>query len=79
MNWFLEQAKKLLSLASCPDECSIHEQDTEETIVEEMPDLAKIRVPELRSLAAERGVGDGRYRGLRKAELIELITQSYQK
>ena len=83
MNWLTEQAKRLYSWAICSDECGIHEQDTEETdppVVEDLcpPDeeLAKMRMPELRDLAASRDLGDGRYKGVNRANLTELIKQS---
>ena len=41
--------------------------------------LAEMRMPELRGLAASRDLGDGRYKGVNRANLTELIKQSYQK
>jgi len=84
MNWLIKEIKKFLGLASDVDELSIHEQDTEETAAatpaEPCPSdekLAKMRMPELRGLAASRDLGDGRYKGLDRAQLTKLIKQSY--
>ena len=84
MNWLIQQLKTLLGLAPSVIDCNIHEQDTEETVPEPAKEpcpaddeLAKMRMPELRELAASRNLGDGRYKGVDRAELTELIKQSY--
>ena len=86
MNWLIGQAKRLYSWATCSGDSNIHEQDTEETepaVVEDPcpsdEKLAEMRMPELRGLAASRDLGDGRYKGVNRANLTELIKQSYQK
>ena len=84
MSWLLDKIKSLFDAASCETDCGIHEQDTEETTPEPAADscpsdeeLAEMRMPELRGLAASRDLGDGRYKGVNRANLTELIKQSY--
>ena len=78
MSWLLDRIKSLFDAACGETDCSIHDQDTEETTPNPASDscppdeeLAGMRMPELRNLAASRDLGDGRYKGVNRANLTE--------
>jgi hypothetical protein len=85
MNWLIEQWKKILSLASCSDDCGIHKQDAEEPTQEPAPkkydglsdqQLKEMRMPELRELAASMNI-PGPHKGMNRRTLTKLIKESY--
>jgi len=84
MSWLLDKIKSIFHAASCGTGCSVHEQDTEESepnrVSEPCPtdeELASMRMPELRELAASRDLANGDYKGMDRRKITKLIKKSY--
>tara|TARA_A100001015_G_C14585949_1_gene554728 strand:- start:262 stop:516 length:255 start_codon:yes stop_codon:yes gene_type:complete len=84
MSWLLDKIKSIFHAAGCGTNCDIHEQDTEETVpkppAEPSPtneELAAMKMPALRELAASRNLASGNYKGMDRRTITKLIKESY--
>ena len=84
MSWLLDKIKNIFHAVSCDTDCGIHEQETEETAPEPPAEpcptneeLAAMRMPELRELAASRSLANGDYKGMDRRTITKLIKESY--
>jgi hypothetical protein len=71
MKWFVNQAKRIATFLNPLDICGIC---LSANSADAAADLSEMKVTELKALAKERGLTG--YTGLRKAELIKILSQN---